>query len=63
MVGGAGTTYLQVNEMALGPDDSIHLVGILRGTIDLGGGPLTTSGDAALVAKRDAAGDHVWAKT
>ena len=43
--------------------DHIVVAGYLTGTIDFGGGPLSSSGSAdVFVAQLDAAGDHVWSK-
>ena len=44
---------------------NVIVSGQFMGTIDFGGGPLTTSGpsaDAIYLAKLDAAGNHVWSK-
>src|SRR4051812_27427248 len=44
--------------------DNVVLVGTSTGTIDFGGGPLTTTGPTALVlAKFDGAGAHLWSQS
>ena len=49
--------------VAVGPDGGVVVVGAFEGTVDFGGGPLTSAGDVdAFVVKLDAAGDHVWSK-
>jgi hypothetical protein len=59
--GGTGNeSFIRV---ATGPQGEIVLGGILVGTVDFGGGPLTTAGmNDAFVAKLDPAGAHVWSK-
>lgn len=42
---------------------NVVLVGYFFGTVDFGGGPLTSAGDADMfVAKFDANGDHLWSR-
>ncbi len=41
---------------------NIVIVGNFFGTIDLGGGPLTSAAGAVFVAKLDPAGNHIWSK-
>jgi hypothetical protein len=42
---------------------NVLVVGYFQGTVDLGGGPLTSAGDwDVFVAKLDAAGNHLWSK-
>ena len=46
-------------------DDAWNIVvsGSFEGTVDFGGGPLTSAGDSDLyVAKLDALGNHIWSK-
>ncbi len=38
------------------------LLGDFRGTVNLGGGPLTAAGGDVFVIKLDAAGNHLWSK-
>ncbi len=52
-----------VTDVAIGPSGEVVVVGYLEGTADLGGGPLTSAGQYdVLVARFDAAGNHVWSK-
>ena len=56
--------FVAISSVAVGPDGSVYVVGRANGTIDLGGGPLTTAdyyGDAFL-AKLDANGEPLWSK-
>lgn len=39
---------------------SVVITGDLVGTVDFGGGPLTSSGQDAFVARFDVSGNHVW---
>lgn len=49
--------------VATGKDDSIVMTGIFEGVIDLGGGPLTSTGSwDVYIAKFDGAGAHAWSK-
>jgi hypothetical protein len=42
---------------------NVYVTGSFQGTIDLGGGPLTSAGgDDVFIAKLDSSGDHVWSK-
>jgi hypothetical protein len=42
---------------------NVVLTGLLYGTVDFGGGPLTSAGGSDIfVAKLDAFGNHVWSK-
>jgi hypothetical protein len=46
-------------------DDAGHvfITGLFRGTVDFGGGPLTSAGSGDIfLAKYDAAGNHVWSR-
>jgi hypothetical protein len=54
----------QGNAVAIGPSGDIVLAAYFEGTVDVGGGPLTspTSDTDVLVAKFDAAGNHLWSK-
>lgn len=48
--------------VAVDSADNVLLVGSFSGSVDLGGGPLTSAGsDDVLVAKLDSAGNYVWA--
>jgi hypothetical protein len=61
-IGGAGATNPRVADLALGSDDTMYIVGgYSQGTLDLGGGPFPASTNESFVAKRDAAGNHLWA--
>lgn len=49
--------------VAVGPDDAIVTVGIFRGSIDLGGGPLTSGSSwDTYIGKFTPAGEHLWSK-
>ncbi|MFT3767356.1 MAG: hypothetical protein QM820_17795 [Minicystis sp.] len=49
--------------VAVDPLCNTVLSGTHMGTIDLGGGLLTTTGQAALVAKLDTSGNHLWSRS
>jgi hypothetical protein len=49
--------------VAMTPAGDVVLFAVLRGTIDLGGQPVTAPDGALLLAKLDPAGGHVWATT
>lgn len=59
-----GDDYLQqAMRVAVDPEGEILIIGHSWGTIDFGGGPLTSAGERdVFVAKLSAAGDHVWSK-
>lgn len=61
-VGGTGDE--DVYDVAVDSQGNIIVVGYFRGTINLGGGPLTTpNGNSDIfVAKFDAAGGHMWSR-
>jgi hypothetical protein len=47
--------------LAVDPTGAMSITGVLTGTADFGGGPLTNAGGGDLyVAKYDTAGNHVW---
>jgi hypothetical protein len=49
--------------VAIGPQGTISITGVLQGTIDFGGGPLTNVGGGDMfVANFDASGAHVWSR-
>jgi hypothetical protein len=51
------------NAVAFDLDGNIYLAGSFQGTIDFGGGPLTSAGsDDAFLVKLDPKGKQVWAK-
>jgi uncharacterized protein (AIM24 family) len=51
------------NSVAFNGSGSVLVTGELRGTVDFGGGPLTSGGGADIfVAKLDANGNHLWSK-
>jgi hypothetical protein len=51
------------NGVAVGPSGQIVVTGHFVGTVDFGGGPLTSAGqDDIFVAAYDAAGQHLWSK-
>ena len=59
----AGDATDQVGGVHLAADQTGNVLvgGTLQGTIDLGGGPLTSvGGDDVFVAKLDSSGNHVW---
>lgn len=49
------------------PSGNLYLAGTFRGTVDFGGGPLTSDGTLgwgdAFLAKFDAAGNHLWSRS
>lgn len=55
-----GEVYL--NDVALGPDGSLCITGLLATTTDFGTGPLTASPSDGFVARYDAAGVPSWAR-
>jgi hypothetical protein len=55
--------YQDGNAVAVDAAGNVFLAGGFFGTVDFGGGPLTSAGDEDLyVVKLDAAGNHVWSK-
>ncbi|MCC6526981.1 MAG: hypothetical protein IT373_30320 [Polyangiaceae bacterium] len=48
--------------VAVDAADNVVLVGTLAGTMDLGGGALTSTGTDAFAAKLSPAGGHVWSR-
>jgi hypothetical protein len=48
--------------VAISDEGDIYLAGHFNGTVNLGGGPLITSGGALFVAKFDGYGVHQWSK-
>jgi chitodextrinase len=57
--GGTGADY--GNGVRIGPNNSVLITGAYSGTVDFGGGALTSQGTDAFVAKYSAAGAYVWA--
>jgi hypothetical protein len=41
----------------------VAITGWYRGTVDFGGGPLTTVGDSMFLARFDGSGNHLWSKS
>lgn len=59
--GGAGLQ--QGNDIAVDATGNVLVTGLFFGAMDLGGGPLTSAGNAdVFVAKLDPGGAHVWSK-
>jgi hypothetical protein len=60
----AGDGSLQTGyALAIDPSGSVFVAGDFNGTIDLGGGPLTSTGSSdILLAKLSATGAHVWSQ-
>jgi hypothetical protein len=57
------TAEQEAGGVAVALDGSVVLAGSFEGTVDFGGGILTSSGeDDVFVAKLDAAGKHLWSK-
>ena len=51
------------NGVATDTDGNVVVTGKIYGTVDFGGGPLTSAGDSdVFVAKFDGAGKHLWSK-
>lgn len=59
--GGASTDL--VRGVALDPAGNVYITGYYSGTIDLGGGPLASTGTAAFVASYTSSGEHRWSLT
>jgi len=58
-----GSAYDYPAEVRFAANGDIVVAGFSTGTIDFGGPPLTSSGGADIVvAKLDAAGNHIWSK-
>jgi hypothetical protein len=58
---GSATTEQLGSSVAVADDGRVAIAGGLRGTVDFGGGNLTSSGDVdAFVAVLDSAGGHLW---
>src|SRR5262245_28164451 len=61
---GALGGYYWDNKLATNSSRQVAIVGIFHGSVDLGGGILTSGEhEDILVAKYDAAGAHVWSRT
>ncbi|MDC0741479.1 hypothetical protein [Polyangium mundeleinium] len=57
------TDILSFNKMGIDSAGNVLVAGDFSGTVDFGGGPLTSLGsDNIVVAKLDADGNHVWSK-
>jgi hypothetical protein len=55
--------YQQAHGIAIDGSDNIILVGEFRGTVNFGGGPLTSAGfEDIFVAKFNALGNHLWSR-
>jgi hypothetical protein len=55
--------YQSVNSVATDADGNVIVTGWFSGTVDFGGGSLTSAGGAdVFVAKYDATGAHLWSK-
>jgi len=59
-----GNADIQSNSrIAVDASGNVFLTGSFQGTMDVGGGPLTSAGEAdILVAKLDATGAHLWSE-
>jgi hypothetical protein len=58
---GDATDQTGAIHLAADPAGNVLVAGTLQGTIDLGGGPLTSvGGNDIFLAKLDSAGNHVW---
>ena len=54
---------LEIFAIEAGPDGSVYLAGTASGEVDLGAGPVPTSGTRdAVIARLDADGNHVWSR-
>ncbi len=54
-------TYDEATAVAVDGQGNVILTGLFRGTVDFGGGALTSAGGSDIfVAKYDEAGNHVW---
>jgi hypothetical protein len=57
-------SYQSVADVAVDGAGNIYVAGSFQGTINLGGGPLISSGDRDIyLAKLDASGAHLWSKS
>jgi hypothetical protein len=57
------TTGQYGRSVAADPMGNVVITGYFQGTMDFGGGPLTTAGNSDIfVAKFDASGNHLWSK-
>ncbi len=60
---GEATFDQESSGVAVDPDGNVLVAGLLKGTVDFGGGPLTSAGAFdAFVLKLDPSGNHVWSK-
>jgi hypothetical protein len=55
---GTGTAFARA--VAVDPSDAVIVAGTFSGSIDFGGGPITSNGDDVFVAKYDDNGNHLW---
>jgi hypothetical protein len=66
LLGGQGPQGFAFNgptTVALDAEGNIFVGGTFDGVIDLGGGPLQSSGSDIFVAKLDPAGNHLWSRS
>jgi len=52
----------RIDAVALGPDGTIYVGGVMEGPIDFGGGPLANQNDDGFVVALTPSGDHVWSR-
>ncbi len=58
-----GSSYQDGYDVAVDPSGNVVLAGGFSGTIDFGGGPLTSAGNEdVFVVKLDPTGNHLWSK-
>jgi hypothetical protein len=64
--GFSGTEGERITDLAIAADGSIVLAGFFAGTLDVGGGPMTSTSSSpdfdAFVARYDAGGTFVWSR-
>ena len=59
-----GTSFLTADDIVIDASGNAIMTGLYSGTIDFGGGPMTTAGgDDIYVVKFDANGIHQWSKS
>lgn len=52
--------FQAMNAVAVDASGNVLLAGVFKGSIDLGGGPFTTTNNNVFVAKLDPSGSHLW---
>jgi len=58
-----GAVHDYINDIAVGPDGSVVMLGDFNGDVDFGGGVVSASWWTTVIAKYDDGGNYLWANT